>query len=445
MPESAPSPADLAGWLAYLEQLHPKAIALGLERVSELRDRLSLKPHFAIVTVAGTNGKGSTCAMLENIYLQAGYRVACYTSPHLLRYNERVRIGGREVDDAQLTEAFAAVERARGATPLTYFEFGTLAAMWHFIRAGVDVAILEVGLGGRLDAVNAFEPDCAIVTSIDLDHTEYLGDNRDSIGFEKAGIFRRGVPALCGDEATPATVITHARQIGADFRQIGVDFGYAVSEHGWTFWSAAANYTGLPLPALCGSFQLANAACAVAAVGCLQTRLPVAVTAISAGLRCIRLQGRFQSLGGRPEVILDVAHNPHAARALADNLRSRPCCGHTLAVFAILRDKDIAGVVHALAEEVDAWFIGGIHSLRGTDAATLAATLEAILKIKVQHAEDVAGAYRLAYEYANENDRIIAFGSFYTVAEVLAASTAVRDMEDMQKFVVNESLDKLAK
>lgn len=419
-----PLPADLPGWLAYLEQLHPKSIALGLERVGEVRDRLALRPRFPIITVAGTNGKGSTCAMLERIYLEAGYRVACYTSPHLLRYNERVRVDGREAGDAALCAAFAAVEHARGATPLTYFEFGTLAALWHFIRAGVDVAILEVGLGGRLDAVNAFEPDCTIVTSIDLDHVEYLGDSRDSIGREKAGVFRTGVPALCGDALPPATVAAYARQIGADFRQIGVDFGYEAGEGGWTFRSATAVYPDLPLPALDGGFQLANAACAVAAVGCLQARLPVAVSAIAEGLRRVRLKGRFQSLGGRPEIILDVAHNPHAARALAENLRSRPCRGRTLAVFAMLRDKDIAGVVHALAGQVDAWFIGGIHAARGAAAPALAAMLKAIPGAEVRSAVDVVGAYRLACESADGNDRIVVFGSFYTVADVLGLEPA---------------------
>ncbi len=419
-----PLPDSLQGWLAHLEQLYPKSIALGLERVSEVRDHLGLRPRFPIITVTGTNGKGSTCALLERIYLEAGYRVACYTSPHLLRYNERVRVNGLDADDAALCAAFSAVERARGSTPLTYFEFGTLAALWHFIRADVDVAVLEVGLGGRLDAVNAFEPDCAIVTSIDLDHMEYLGDSRESIGREKAGIFRAGVPALCGDPRPPATVAAHARQIGADFRRIGVDFGYEAGESGWTFRSGTACHPALPLPALSGGFQLGNAACAVAAVDCLQGRLPVAQPAIADGLRHVRLRGRFQSLGGRPEIILDVAHNPHAARALAGNLRSRPCRGRTLAVFAMLRDKDITGVVRELAGEVDAWFVGGIHAARGMDAPALAAMLEAMPGLQVHRAADVAGAYRLACESAAENDRIIVFGSFHTVADVLGLEPA---------------------
>lgn len=423
MPEPTLPPADLNAWLGYLEQLHPKHIALGLERVGEVRDRLGLHPDFTVITVAGTNGKGSTCAMLERIYLEAGYRVACYTSPHLLRYNERVRVGGREASDEELCAAFATVEQARQDTALTYFEFGTLAAVWHFAQVGVDVAILEVGLGGRLDAVNIFDPDCAIVTSIDLDHVDYLGNSRDSIGREKAGIFRRGIPALCGDSQPPETLRAHAAQIGADYRRIGVDFCYEAGSDGWAFHSGDACYKDLPLPALNGSFQLSNAACALEAVRCLQERLPVAPASMGMGLRLVTLPGRFQKLGGRPEIILDVAHNPHAARGLAENLRNSPHAGRTLAVFAMLRDKDIEGVVRVLADVVDAWYVAGIHNARGADAQTLADWLQAIPGVNVACFADVADALRQACLGADENDRIVAFGSFYTVADALREHT----------------------
>jgi len=413
-------PTDLSGWLCYLEQLHPKSIALGLERVGQVRDRLGLTPAFPLITVAGTNGKGSTCAMLERIYLEAGYRVACYTSPHLLRYNERVRVDGLEVSDADLCAAFAAVEQVRGATPLTYFEFGTLAAMEHFIQSGVDVAILEVGLGGRLDAVNIFEPACAVITSIDLDHMDYLGNSRESIGREKAGIYRKGVPAVCGEPQPPATVTDRAREVGADLRQIGQDFGFTFQEETWDFFSSCQSLPGLPPPALNGSFQLGNAACALEAVASLQTRLPLAPQAIAAGLRQVALSGRFQVCDGKPQLILDVAHNPHAAKGLAENLRRSPHAGRTLAVFAMLGDKDIAGVAAALAGEVDAWFVADISQPRGAGAATLAACLGNVaLDAQVQCFGDVAAALHQACLSAGENDRIAAFGSFYTVADVM--------------------------
>ena len=421
-------PADLAGWLAYLEQLHPKPIALGLDRVGEVAARLGLQPAVPIITVAGTNGKGSTCAMLEKIYLAAGYHVACYTSPHLLRYNERVRIDGVEVTDEALCRAFVAVESARGATPLTYFEFGTLAAMWLFIESGVQVAILEVGLGGRLDAVNIFDPACAILTSVDLDHLDYLGSTRESIGREKAGIFRPHVPALCGDPLPPDTVIGHALEIGAELRQIGRDFGFEKQhDNCWTFMSGDTAISDLPLPALSGEFQFYNASCALEAVRVLQAGLPVAVSAIRDGLRHVALQGRFQIFPGKPNVILDVAHNPHAARGLARNLHASSHSGRTLAVFAMLADKDIPGVLRELAEEVDVWFVADIHEVRGASAGMLARHLSEVApQARVHRCADVVSAFRQACMTAGDNDRIAAFGSFYTVADVLRTLPGLR-------------------
>lgn len=416
-------PSTLPDWLSYLERLHPKSIELGLDRVNRVRLRMGLAPDFPMVTVGGTNGKGSTCSMLECILSEAGYRVGCYTSPHLLRYSERVRISGQEADDGQLCAAFAQVEAARGDIPLTYFEFGTLAAIWHFTEADVNAAVLEIGLGGRLDAVNAFEPDCAVITSIDLDHLDYLGNTRESIGFEKAGIYRAGVPALCGDPAPPKSVPESAYRVAAEYMQIGVDFGYEANENNWNFWTKDARIENLPLPALSGSFQLGNAACAVGALLAMRETLPVTVEQISAGLSNVRLPGRFQILPTKPQVILDVAHNPHAARGLAGNLRQTGNDkGRTLAVFAMLADKDIAGVLHAVAPEIDEWFLAGIDNVRGTSAEQLQQMVrDHVPGTRVAAFDSLAAALKQACRSAGENDRIVAFGSFYTVADVLRA------------------------
>ncbi len=415
-------PADLNGWLSHLEKQHPKSIALGLDRVQQVRQRMGLVPTFPVITVAGTNGKGSTCAMLEHILSEAGYRVGCYTSPHLLHYNERVRVQCREVTDEQLCRAFAAVEDARGDIPLTYFEFGTLAAVWLFVDAGADVAVLEIGLGGRLDAVNVFDPDCAIVTSIDLDHLDYLGNSRESIGYEKAGIYREGIPALCGDDAPPLTVPETAQALRADYRQIGQDFGFEPAESGWHFWAGSTRIDHLPLPALAGAFQLSNAACAVQALLLLGEKLPVTIAQIRSGLASVRLNGRFQCLQTHPQVVVDVAHNPHAARALSDNLRQGRHSGRTLAVFAMLSDKDIAGVVDAVRGEIDAWLVAGIDQPRGATVGQLAEIVRTHARdVPVDTFESVTDALAQACRSAGENDRIIAFGSFYTVADVLRA------------------------
>ncbi|MGA9162956.1 MAG: bifunctional tetrahydrofolate synthase/dihydrofolate synthase, partial [Thiobacillus sp.] len=315
---------SLADWLARLEQLHPNVIDLGLERVCRVRDAMGLAPTFPLIIVGGTNGKGSTCAYLEAILGAAGYRTGLYTSPHLLRYNERVRIDGKEARDAELVAAFEKIDAARGETSLTYFEFGTLGAMAQFIDAGVDVAILEVGLGGRLDAVNVFDPTAAIVTSVDLDHMDYLGDSREQIGFEKAGIYRAGRPAICADPAPPASLIGHARHIGAALRCVGQDFSARREDDHWTFFGADVTWQALPLPAMPGAYQLRNAAGALAVLESLQAYLPVSEAAIRAGLARAQVPGRFQRIAHAPEVILDVAHNPEAARALAATLREQP-------------------------------------------------------------------------------------------------------------------------
>ncbi|MDO9206034.1 bifunctional tetrahydrofolate synthase/dihydrofolate synthase [Methylotenera sp.] len=439
---------NLDAWLSYIERLHPKSIAMGLDRVKLIIDRLKLQPNFIVITVAGTNGKGSTCAMLEQIYKNAGYVVGCYTSPHLLRYNERVRVNGDEVSNDSLCAAFEAIDAARlnangDLTALTYFEVGTLAAIWHFMQTGIDVAILEVGLGGRLDAVNAFEPSCAIVTSVDLDHQEFLGNTRESIGFEKAGVYRTSVPAICGDDNPPASLVAHAHKIQADFMCIHQDFDFILDiedlsvedlsikdlsiKNKWRYVSgtqaAGTAIYNLPLPALQGRYQLNNAACAIAAVESLQSSLPVAEVSIASAMHQVSLVGRFQTISKSPYVILDVAHNPHAAHALADNLKaSKLHHDKTIAVFAMLADKDVKGVVEAVKNEIDIWYVASIDHLRGAVATDLAGIVtEVNPHAEVKTFENADNAFQQACIDAGENDKIVVFGSFFTVSSVMQA------------------------
>jgi dihydrofolate synthase/folylpolyglutamate synthase len=413
-------PNTLADWLTYLESLHPKTIALGLERVAQVKQRLNLQPEFPIIVVGGTNGKGSVCAMLESILFAAGYRVGCYTSPHLLAYNERVRIGKRQASDAELCASFAQIEQVRGDIPLTYFEFGTLAAMQCFVEHKVEIAILEVGLGGRLDAVNAFDSDCAVVTSVDIDHIDYLGDTREKIGFEKAGIFRGGKVAICADADVPQAVAGHAEKIGAELWRIGQEFGFTPHQGQWDYRSKIGARSSLPYPALRGVYQLSNASAALAALDALKDKLPVSMAAVRRGLAEVSLPGRFQVLPGRPQLILDVAHNPHAARSLGHNLARLPPCPRTFAVFAMLGDKDMAGVVRVLKDQVGVWLVARINPPRGATAAELALVLAAEgVTGAVREFPLIENALQHAFNEASENDRIVAFGSFYTVAEVM--------------------------
>ncbi|MGZ8265867.1 MAG: bifunctional tetrahydrofolate synthase/dihydrofolate synthase [Burkholderiales bacterium] len=415
-------PTTLAEWLAHIERVHPSSIAMGLERVVAVKNALGLEPSFPVFAVGGTNGKGSACAMLEAILSHAGYRVGTYTSPHLLRYNERVRIDRREADDRSLAGAFSVVEAARGAVPLTYFEFGTLAAVWLFVHAPVDVAVLEVGLGGRLDAVNAFDADCALVMSVALDHTDYLGDTREQIAFEKAGIFRAGRPGVCADRNPPRPLLDHAASIGAQLLVIDRDFGFTSDPRQWRYWGPHSARRALPHPALRGDHQLANASACLAALDLLRGRMPVSMNDVRAGLLTAENPGRFQVLPGRPVVILDVAHNRAAAQVLARNLARMPKADRTYAVFGMLRDKDIAGVAAELKPHVDEWLVAGIDAARGTDAAHVQAELAraGVIERVSTHAS-VAASYTQACDRAAENDRILVFGSFYTVAAVMAA------------------------
>ncbi len=421
-PDHPTLPQSLAEWLDYLERIHPSAIEMGLERVSAVRDRLGLAPGFPIITVGGTNGKGSVCAMLESILANAGYRVGLYTSPHLLRYNERVRIARREVGDDALTQAFSRIEAARTPESLTYFEFGTLAAMDIFIREKVDVAVLEVGLGGRLDAVNVFDSSCAIVTIVDFDHMDYLGPNRETIGHEKAGIFRANVAAVCGDEDPPVTLTGHATRIGARLVRRGRDYGYNAGRGDWRYWSLQAKRSALPYPALRGTYQLANAATALAALDQVKDTLPVDMGSIRRGLLEVDLPGRFQVMPGRPMVILDVGHNPHAARGLADSLRALPAGGRLIAVFAMLKDKDIAGVAQPLKDHVAKWLVASLPGSRGADARQIEQALASIgVVAPVSRFDSPADAYRWAIKTAEHDDKILVFGSFFTVGAVVQA------------------------
>ncbi len=381
---------------------------------------LGLDPGFPVITVGGTNGKGSTCAYLEAILGAAGYKTGLYTSPHLLHYNERVRIGGREASDAELVAAFEKIDAVRGDTSLTYFEFGTLAAMMQFVDAGVDVAILEVGLGGRLDAVNVFDADAAIVTSVDLDHMDYLGDTREQIGFEKAGIYREARPAICADPVPPSSLLGHARSVGAALRCIGRDFAGQREGEVWTYRGPDLAWQGLPLPAMAGACQLRNATGALAVLEAMRTRLPVGESALRQGLAAARVPGRFQRIARAPDVILDVAHNPEAARALAEALHAQRAAGRTLAVVGMLADKDAEGVFAALRGEIDAWWTCTPDSPRACAAEALAATLRTHAgEAPVRVQPDVNAALAEAKSAAREDDRILVFGSFYTVAAVL--------------------------
>ena len=410
----------LANWLARLEQLHPSTIELGLERVSKVRDILGLVPNFPIIMVGGTNGKGSTCAYLEAILLAAGFKTGLYTSPHLVRYNERVRIAGQDVEDAELVAAFEQVDAARGDTSLTYFEFGTLSAIRLFIDADIEVAILEVGLGGRLDAVNVFDADVAIVTSVDFDHMEYLGDTREKIGFEKAGIYRADRPAICADPQPPLSLVDHAHAIGAHLRCVNQDYFVEGTADHWMVRGPTQTWAALPALRMAGPFQRGNAAAALVALEAFSYRLPVSEAAIRQGLQTAQVPGRFQRIASAPGVILDVAHNPEAARSLAATLREQPIAGRTLAVVGMLADKDADAVFSALADAIDAWWTCTPNSSRAREAKELAVILARHVdraKIKVQ--PDVCVALDAARVEAREGDRILVFGSFYTVAAVL--------------------------
>lgn len=389
---------NLSSWLTYLETLHPKAIDLGLDRVGKVAHALNLIPFNSfVITVAGTNGKGSCVALSESILSAAGYRVGAYTSPHLLRYNERVRINGEFVTDEMLCKAFVEIEKARGDVSLTYFEFGTLAALLLFKQANLDVAILEVGMGGRLDATNIIDADIAIISSIALDHTEWLGNDREAIGFEKAGIMRAGKSCVCGDFDVPQSIRKYAQELRTNLYCPNEGSGYS--------------FDNLPLPKIAQQ----NAATVLKAIELLPQTFEVNRNAIKTGLKQVFLPGRFQIIG---KTILDVAHNPAAGELLAKNLQLMPCSGRTLAVVGMLSDKDILGTIQPLFPHVSAWYVGGLDVPRGAPTKLLADQIR-IGANTVSEYISVTAAYRQALADAQPSDRIIVFGSFYTVAEVM--------------------------
>ncbi len=426
-------PATLAEWLALLESRHPVAIELGLERVAQVKERLDIQFSCPVITVGGTNGKGSTCAFLESILLRARYRVGLYTSPHLLDFNERVRLDGESVSDAALLTAFAQVEAARGEVSLTYFEFTTLAALKLFADAKLDAVILEVGLGGRLDAVNVIDADVAIVTSIDIDHAAYLGNTREAIGFEKAGIFRAGRTAICSDPVPPQSLIDHAEAIGADLWLVTRDFNYTGDKQQWNYGGRGQRRNALDFPALRGANQLLNASAALAALEALRMRLPVSGQEVRNGLVMVDLPARFQVLPGQPLVVLDVAHNPHAAAALAASLDNMGYFPYTFAVFGAMQDKDIRGIAAAFKDRIDHWCVTDLPLPRAATAAQIEQELlaagvtpcdKASAKVSITRFPDPAAAYADARRRAGQNDRIVVFGSFVTVAGVLQARRA---------------------
>ncbi|GAA5235753.1 bifunctional tetrahydrofolate synthase/dihydrofolate synthase [Verticiella sediminum] len=417
--------AGLADWLAYLEALHARPIELGLDRVRAVADRLGLSLDCVKIVVGGTNGKGSTCAMLEAILLSAGYRVGTYTSPHLIDFNERARVNGESASDAALVAQLRAVEAARGATSLTYFEFTTLAILRLFSQSSLDAVVLEVGLGGRLDAVNIVDADCAIVTSVDIDHVEFLGGNREDIGWEKAHIYRPGRPAICADPEPPARLLAYAEAIGADLWLFSRDFNYAGDRQQWNYGGRSRRRNALAYPALRGANQLLNAAGALAVLEALEARLPVPQQAVRQGLANATLPGRFQIVPGQPTQILDVAHNPHAAAVLAQNLDNMGFFPYTYAVFGMLADKDVDAVIAHLAGRIDHWVCVDLPGPRAMPAAELArrvaqAGIGSRADTSVAVAAEPAAGLAAARERAGEGDRIVVFGSFLTVAGVLS-------------------------
>jgi dihydrofolate synthase/folylpolyglutamate synthase len=415
-------PHTLDDWLAHCERLHPKNIELGLDRVRAVAQRLGLAFSCPVITVAGTNGKGSTCAMLEAICLQAGWRTAVYTSPHLVHFEERCRVHGDIVKAGDLVPHFEAVEAARGDVTLTYFEFTTLAILRLMAAAQPDVAILEVGLGGRLDAVNIIDPDCAVITSVDLDHMDFLGADRESIGYEKAGVMRTGRPAIVSDPMPPQSVIDRATEIGADLWRLGHDFNFSGDKQQWSWAGRGRRYAGMAYPALRGANQLMNASGVLAVLETLRGRIPVTAQAVRNGLAMVELPGRFQIVPGQPTLVLDVAHNPHSVAALAANLDAMGFYPCTHAVFGAMADKDLAPMLGKAGPMVDRWYFTDLPTARAQSATGLLAAWQAQEKRKDVQATtwgDPLQALRAAVAAADPADRIVVFGSFYTVGGVL--------------------------
>lgn len=411
--------SSLPQWLEWQEKLHFTEIDPGLDRIGAVWRNMGgdSRLPFRVVTVAGTNGKGSSVALCSAILQASGYRTATYTSPHLLRYNERICIAGQPCSDAQICEAFARIDAARGEVSLTYFEFATLAAVDIFSRENVEVAVLEVGMGGRLDAVNLFDCDVALITPIALDHTQWLGDTRDCIGREKAGIIRQGKPLVLSETQPPGSVTEQARRLGVPTYIAGRDFSYTVEGRSWRWHNRQQQHEALPMPALAGRYQLQNAAAVLQVCALLaQQGMEIDAAAIRQGLLEVKLAGRFQLIPGPVTRILDVTHNQQGAQNLHTLLRELPCSGRTFAVLAMLRDKDAAAVAAELAGDIDLWYLAGLEGSRSLPAAELAAMVTPVVGLeRVRTVEQVAAACRAAMAEAKSGDRILIFGSFHTV------------------------------
>jgi dihydrofolate synthase/folylpolyglutamate synthase len=412
----------LQDWLTHCEALHPTTIDLGLDRVRAVAHRLGLRIQVPVITVAGTNGKGSTCAMLEAIFLQAGYHTGLYTSPHLVRFEERCRIDAEAVPGDALVPHFERVEAARQNDTLTYFEFTTLAILSLLSASDLDVLILEVGLGGRLDAVNLIDPDCAVITSIDLDHAEFLGNDRDSIGREKAGILRTGRPAIISDPMPPQSVLDRGREIGAQVWRLGHEFQFSGDRQQWNWRGRTRRYSGLAYPALRGANQLVNAAGVLAAIESVHDRLPVTAQAVRNGLAMVELPGRFQIVPGQPTLVLDVAHNPHAVAALTENLDAMGFFPRTHVICGAMADKDLKTMLARLAPLVDVWYFTDLPTPRAASADQLqqvCAQLPPRAGVTMECHTSPQQALDAAVRQADPADRIVVFGSFYTVGGVL--------------------------
>lgn len=414
--------ATLQEWLDWQVTLHPTEIELGLERVEKVWRRLCSEGLGSIViTIAGTNGKGSSAAILESILLAAGYSVGCYTSPHLLRYNERIRVDGQEATDQQICAAFGRIDQSREDLSLTYFEFGTLAALDIFSHKQPDVVVLEVGLGGRLDAVNIIDPDVALITTIDIDHTDWLGDTRDEIALEKAGILRPGQPAVFGDRDPPQALLDRASELGVELSISGTDFSYTNTDSGWSWAGRDTGYDRLPEPALKGQFILQNSAAVLMVLELLRQRLDISADSVRRGIQNLSIPGRFQIIPGDITLILDVAHNPAAAAELAANLGKMQGDGRNLALFSALSDKDIAQIVAPLSDLIDRWYIGRLEADRAADVDRLHGSIVSagVDSSRVESHESMSQAMVKAMADAETHDKLIIFGSFFTVAEIM--------------------------
>lgn len=410
-------------WLRWQEGLHPKKIDLGLERVASVWRKAAHRAllPFRVITVAGTNGKGSCVAFLDAIYRAAGYRVGCFTSPHLVNYNERIRVDGKAADDELICAAFERIDQARGGTSITYFEFSALAALSIFLDAQLDVVVLEVGMGGRLDAVNILDPDLALVTTIGLDHTEWLGSTLHEIAREKAGIMRSGKPVVCASPSASELLFDHARRLHAAIYVSGIDFSYRNNGASWDWWREGRRMEELPLPCLQGEYQLQNAAGVIMALTLMQSWLAVERGAVEQGLQAAQVRGRFQVIPGTPGIVLDVAHNVEAVQVFVENLRRLPRAGQTKAVFGMMSDKDVKSVVAVVAPLVDEWYLADLGVSRGMPTARLSEIIAAVAldNVKITQYSNAVTAFEGAMADASAGDTVLVFGSFWLVGDIL--------------------------